>query len=258
MQLVDTHCHIHFANYPLTLKKVLADARAAGVTKLICAGTTLADSQKAASLAIGQPGVWAAAGVHPHDAKSFINNQSSAEILGKLVRQPKIVATGEIGLDYYRSYSPPDVQKKALIAQIEVGLGTELPFIFHVREAWDDFWQIFDSYPGLRGVVHSFSAHPEQLQQILKRELYVGLNGIMTFTTDPKQLEAARKVPQDRLLLETDAPFLTPKPFRGEVCEPKHVRNVAQFLAELRQESLEELAAASTKNAAELFNLNDD
>jgi TatD DNase family protein len=133
-----------------------------------------------------------------------------------------------------------------------------LPFIFHIRDAWETFWPIFDSYKGLRGVVHSFSAHEEQLEQILGRGLYVGLNGIMTFTKDAQQLAAAKKVPLDKLLLETDAPFLTPKPYRGQRCEPKHVRNVAEFLAELRGETLEELAAATTKNAVGLFNLKNE
>jgi TatD DNase family protein len=142
-----------------------------------------------------------------------------------------------------------------LSEQLEIGLKTGLPFIFHVRDAWEDFWKIIDNYPDIKGVVHCFSAHQEQLQEILQRGLYVGLNGIMTFTKDEKQLEAAKKVPLDKMLLETDAPFLTPKPFRGTRCEPKHVAVTAEFLANLRGEKLETLAAATTKNSEELFKI---
>jgi TatD DNase family protein len=130
-----------------------------------------------------------------------------------------------------------------------------LPLIFHVREAFDDFFSTYDQYKGLRGVVHSFSADTRVLDKILSRGLYIGLNGIMTFTKDQKQLEAAKAVPLNRLLLETDAPYLTPVPFRGKICEPKYVRVTAEFLSHLRGETLEELAAATTRNAAELFKL---
>jgi TatD DNase family protein len=128
-----------------------------------------------------------------------------------------------------------------------------VPLIFHVRDAFDDFWPIFDSYEGIRGVIHSFSAGLPELEQIQRRGLYVGLNGIMTFTKHVKQLDAAKAIPLARLLLETDAPFLTPQPFRGSICEPRHVRVTAEFLAELRGESLSELANATTRNAQSLF-----
>lgn len=259
MELVDTHCHIHFKDYKLEPDKTLTEAREFGVAKVICVGTTLPDSQRAIDFAQKREGVWASAGVHPHDADNFLLDNEPKAKLAKLLNKSAIVAVGELGLDFYKNFSPKQAQIKALKLQIEAGLQTDLPFIFHVRDAWEDFWKIFDSYGSnsqpLRGVVHSFSAHPEQLEQALSRGLYVGLNGIMTFTTDKAQLEAAKQVSLDRLVLETDAPFLTPKPFRGEVCQPKHVRTVAEFLASLRGESLEELAKASTKNSLKLFGL---
>ena len=138
---------------------------------------------------------------------------------------------------------------------METALPTELPFIFHVRDAWNDFWPTFDDYKGLKGVIHSFSSGVKQLEAALSRDLYIGLNGIMTFTKDQAQLEAARQVPLDRLILETDAPFLTPAPFRGQVCEPKYVIATAEFLANLRGESIEELSRATTINALKLFGL---
>lgn len=256
MEFVDTHCHIHFADYGLDPDEVQTAAAEAGVTRVICVGTTLKDSEAAVNFAADRRGVWASAGIHPHDAKNFVEDSKGQ--LVELLQRPKVVAIGEIGLDYYRSYSSRPEQETALRAQIKIGLDSGLPFIFHVRDAWEDFWRIFDDYPSLHGVIHSFSAHSSQLEQALKRGLYVALNGIMTFTKDQQQLEAAKKVPISKLLLETDAPFLTPKPYRNEICQPKHVRNVAEFLAGLRGEPLEELAAASTQNALNLFKLDQD
>ncbi len=259
-ELFDTHCHIHFDDYGLDKNEVIQSAHNAGVNKMICVGTTLKDSAIAVKFAFVHDNIWASVGIHPHEADDF--DDSSAEMLKDLAAQDKVVAIGEIGLDYYYQNSSKQAQLDVLKTQIEVGIKANLPLIFHVRdnkentgEVWRDFWRIFDSYSNLRGVVHSFSAHQSQLDQILGRNLYVGLNGIMTFTHDERQLAAAKKVPLDKLVLETDAPFLTPKPFRGKVCEPKHVANTARFLAELREESYEELAKATTKNALNLFKL---
>ncbi|HVX58429.1 MAG TPA: TatD family hydrolase [Candidatus Saccharimonadales bacterium] len=253
--LVDTHCHIHFKDYGLPIEKVLADSAAAGVDRMILVGCTLADSRSAAEFAAEHDNVWVSVGAHPHDGADFLTDDDAASKLAELAKRPKVIAIGEIGLDYYHENASKQDQAKSLRAQIEVGLKTDLPFIFHVRDAFKDFWPIFDEYDIKNGVIHSFSAGPKVLDQALRRGLYIGLNGIMTFTRDESQLAAARAVPLDRLLLETDAPFLTPKPHRGEICEPKHVRDTAEFLAELREQTLGEIAEASSANAERLFNL---
>ncbi len=253
MELIDTHCHLQFKDYPAP-PKVIAAASQNKVTKLVCVGTTIDDSQRAIELAAKFKTVWASVGVHPHEAATYANEKHAAARLKKLLGHPKVVAVGEVGLDLYKNYSSRADQEKALRLQIETA-GHQLPFIFHVRDAWPEFWQIFDSYPKLKGVVHSFSAQPKQLEEALSRNLYVGLNGIMTFTKDKLQLEAAKLVPPSKLLLETDAPFLTPAPFRGQLCEPKHILNIAEFLAGLRGQTVEELAKATTSNATALFNL---
>lgn len=255
MEYVDTHCHLHFKKFGASQQQAYKNSLKAGVTRMICVGTTLDDSQQAIEFAAGKTGIWAAAGVHPHEAEDFLNDPVGKTKLSELLKEPKIVAIGEVGLDYYKNYSPQLAQEEALRAQIETGLPTGLPFIFHVRDAWSDFWRIFDEYKHLRGVVHSFSSGTKQLDAALSRGLYIGLNGIMTFTKDQAQLDAARRVPLDNLVVETDAPFLTPNPFRGEVCEPKHVVATAEFLANLRGESLDEFAKSTTKNALKLFNL---
>lgn len=255
MELVDTHCHLQFDQLSDTAA-VLEEAEAAGVKRVVCPGTTLEDSQRAIAIAAKYPNVWAAVGIHPHDAdKARRNIAKSIDQFEKLLKQPKVVAIGEIGLDYYKNYSPTDTQKELFARLMRSGAETGKPFIFHVRDAWDDFWEVVDRYPGIKGVVHSFSAYAPQLEAALERGFYIGLNGIMTFTKDQQQLAAAKTVPLDRLLLETDAPFLTPTPFRGTVCTAKHVRVTAEFLGKLRGESLETLATATTANAVALLSL---
>lgn len=258
MEFFDTHCHIHGERYGLDRQTVIADGTAAGVTRFLCVGTDLEDSKRAIAFVQDLPQAWATVGLHPHEAQQYIGDTAALEDFRALVTQPKVVAIGECGLDYYYSHSPKEQQIELLTWQIELALDHNLPLTFHVRDAFDDFWPIFDRYRGIRGVIHSFSANDQQLQEALSRGLYVALNGIMTFTKQPEQLEAARKIPLERILLETDAPFLTPKPYRGTICELKHVRTTAEFLAHLRGETLDELAAASTANARALFDVRDE
>ena len=255
MELIDTHCHIHFADYPIDSATAIENATAAGVSKMICVGCSLGDSQLAVELARKFENVWASVGAHPHDGKDFLCDPKAQAKLKQLINEPKVVAIGEIGLDYFHQHVPRDQQEIVLRQQLEIGQQSGLPIIFHVRDAWDDFWRILADYDIKHAVVHSFSATKKELDQVLQRGFLVGLNGIMTFTKDEQQLEAAKQVPLERLILETDAPFLTPKPHRGKVCEPKHVRDTAEFLATLRGEELEILAKKTTANAKILFGI---
>lgn len=255
ISLFDTHCHIQFADYQLDPLQAMADAQAWGVDHFMVVGCALHDSQAAVDFAGQHDTVWASIGLHPHEGARYVHDHHALQQFRELATRPKVVAIGETGLDYYYENSPKADQIKLLRFQLDLAAEHKLPLIFHVRDAFDDFWPIFDEYKGLQGVIHSFTSDIHDLEQILTRGLYVGLNGIMTFTTREKQLEAAKHVPLDRLLLETDAPFLTPVPYRGKICEPKYVRTVGEFLAELRGESLEDLARATTANAKELFRL---
>ena len=255
MEFFDTHCHVQFADYPLDTDEVLAAARQVGVNRMIVVGCSLPDSQSAPEFAARHEGVWASIGLHPHEGARYVHDNHALQQFRELVSKPKVVAIGETGLDYYYENSPREDQKKLLRFQLELASEHNLPLILHIRDAFDDFWPIFDEFKGLQGVVHSFSSDNNDLEQILSRGLYVGLNGIMTFTKRTAQLDAAKAVPLNKLLLETDAPFLTPQPFRGKICEPKHVRTVGEFLSELRGEDLEVFAAATTANAKALFKL---
>ena len=254
-EFVDTHCHVQISDYELDTDAVIADAISDGVTRMICVGCTLQDSKHAIELAAKHRSVWASIGIHPHEAKLYVEDNKALQEFRGLALRDRVVAIGEIGLDYHYNHSIPEEQEQILRFQLSMAEEYDLPVIFHVREAFDDFFAILDDYQGIRGVIHSFTGTEAELDEILVRGLYVGQNGIMTFTKDQKQLMVAKKVPLDKLLLETDAPFLTPAPFRGTICQPKHVVTTAEFLANLRDESLEKLAAATTQNAKALFRL---
>lgn len=268
MELFDSHCHIHEAVADLGFaseshKKWLAagrtnpdaiikDAAAAGVTKMVCIGTTLNDSRQAIKFVADRPGLWASIGIHPHEAANHLTNENWADFAA-LATSPKVVAVGEIGLDYFYDHSPREQQIELLHKQLRLASDHNLPVSFHVRQAFKDFWPIFDQYPGLHGVLHSFTDNQVNLAEALKRGLHIGVNGIVTFAKDPAQLAVYKAIPLDRLLVETDAPYLTPTPYRGTICEPKHVRVTAEFLAQLRGEDFVELAATTSQNAIHLF-----
>jgi TatD DNase family protein len=270
MQFVDTHCHIQEAGQSsgtddlvqnkwhkagINSPDELIDAAVTdGVKKMICVGCSLSDSRRAVELALRRKECWASIGIHPHEAKSHMSDNTLRQF-ATLAGNPRVIAVGECGLDYYYNHSPKSDQITILEYQLQLATDNNLPLIFHVRDAFEDFWSVLDNFSGIRGVVHSFSAGKREAEQIISRNLLIGLNGIMTFTKDQSQLDTAKFIPLSSLLLETDAPFLTPVPFRGTICQPKHVGLTANFLSKLRDESLEELAHATTDNATNLFNL---
>jgi len=255
MQLVDTHCHVHSVDYSIPIADVDTHNAENGVEYLIAVGCDAADSQRAVDFASDRPNTWAVVGQHPHEAKYGEKPLEQIRGLVENAESNKIVGIGECGLDYFYGHSTKEDQEKALRYQIELALKHDLPLVFHVREAFDDFWPIFDSYQGIRGELHSYTDDSTNLSKAIERGLYIGVNGIMTFTKNEWQLEVARTIPLDRILLETDSPFLTPVPLRGKVNEPAHVLQVAEFISDLRQMPLSELARHTTTNARQLFSI---
>ncbi len=252
MSLVDTHCHIHEADYKIPPDVAIAKAVQSGVTKLICVGTDEITSREAVEFVQNRNNCWASIGLHPHDAKSGV---AALHEIRSLIKRQKVVAIGECGLDYYYDNSPKQVQKDMLHAQLQLAVEHNLPMIFHVREAFDDFWPILTQYKGVKGVLHSFTDSVHNLHIALKHGLFIGVNGISTFTKDPAQQAMFAAIPLQKLLIETDAPFLTPVPKRGMVNEPAFASFVAQKQADLRNITLQELSEATSQNAKTLFSI---
>lgn len=246
---IDTHCHIHESEfYKDDREAVYARATSASV-KMICIGTSEKFSQQAVEFVKTHGDTWATVGVHPHDAKD-----GWAKISQILAKKPaKVVGIGEIGLDYFYDNSPRDVQIKAFEEQLQWAKDYNLPVSFHVREAFDDFWPIFRNFPGIRGVLHSFTDSVKNMEKAVSDGLFIGVNGISTFSKTNQEMWDA--VPLEKMLLETDAPFLTPVPHRGTVNEPAFVRNVAEYHAKRRGVELEHLARATSANASSLFGI---
>ena len=252
--LIDTHSHVHFQEFRDDIDETLKRAHAQGVDKLITVGCNESDSAEAIAVARAYETIWASVGLHPHDAD---RGYEALEEVARLAELEKVIAIGECGLDNFRSETTPEDQERALRFQIELGLELDLPMIFHVRDAFPQFFAILDEYKGegTRGLVHCFTAGVPELEGSLERGLVIALNGIMTFTKDHKQLDAAKQVPLERLVLETDCPFLAPTPVRGKRNEPANIAYTAKFLAELRGEPLEDLISATTNNAETLFGI---
>lgn len=248
IRLVDTHCHIHEPSYPLPVDEVLRRAREHDVSKLVVVGTDAASSTLAIDFAAAHSEAIAAVGVHPHETKN-----GGLETVAALVS--RAAAIGEVGLDYFYNLSVPSTQIEALERQLQIAVDAGLPVIFHVREAFEDFWPVFDNFPGIRGVLHSFTDSAINLDKALSRGLFIGVGGISLFTRDASQRELFRDLPLMSMLLETDSPFLTPPPYRGKVNEPALVRLIAEHHARIRRLSLEEVALQTSANAQKLFAL---
>ena len=269
LQFIDTHCHIHSVGegseqhtrakweaIGLSSEEILTRAYNAGVTRLICVGTDLNDSKKAVAFAAGQQNCYAAVGIHPHEAEAFFKNRAAQKEFAGLTKAPKVIAIGECGLDYFYNHSSPSAQAEVLKFQLDLAKAADLPLIFHVRNAFSDFWEIFNSYNNsLRGVLHSFTDSIENLEIACARGLFIGVNGIATFSKDQKQQAMYKSIPLSNLLLETDAPYLTPTPYRGNINEPKQIVRVAEYLSELKGLKLDELAQATSSNADKLFGI---
>ena len=252
MNVIDSHCHLHDSEfYPENREEVYRQSLEAGVT-MICVGTDARSSAEAVEFARTHSNCYAVVGIHPHEAK----DGDTAVIRQQVVdHRSHIVGIGEIGLDYFYDHSPHDVQQQALREQLSIAREFDLPVSFHIREAFGDFWPIYDEFSDVRGVMHSFTDSQKNLEEGFKRGLYVGINGISTFTKDGAQQALYRDAPLDKILLETDAPFLTPKPFRGKMNLPAYVVEVAASQASLKGVPLEDVLRTTTANARSLFRI---
>lgn len=256
MSLIDTHCHLTFEPLADDVPGVVERSCAAGVTRWITVGTTLEDSRKAAVLAGQYDGMYATAGIHPHDAKDA--DAGAREALTALAKSEKVVAIGETGLDFHYHFSKQSEQRRVFAAHLEVARELGLPVIVHSRNAFDETIDILDRHgPGLKRVVfHCFSGSAEQARLVVQRGYYVSFTGVVTFKNAEKTREAAAAVPLDRLMVETDCPYMSPEPLRKQrPNEPALMIHTARRLAELKAVSPDELAQATTRTAEKFFGL---
>lgn len=252
--LADTHCHLCLAEFAEDLDQVLARARAAGVERILVPGIDLATSERAVSLAETYPEVFAAVGVHPHGASSY--SPATLARLRALAESPRVVAIGEIGLDYYRDRSPRDVQRRALAGQLELAAELGLPAVIHNRQAGEDLMQALLPWSALRdnpGVLHAFSSDERAAVAAAEAGFFLGVAGPITFPKADERRLVTGGLPPERVVLETDAPFLSPHPRRGERNEPARVALVADALAAIWQRSPVETRQITWDNAATLF-----
>jgi TatD DNase family protein len=262
MPLVDTHCHIILSDFDQDRSEVLARARAAGVQRLLVPGLDIPSSKAAVNFAKQNPGVYAAIGVHPHNAQSW--NHSDLATLRALSQSPSVVAIGEIGLDYYRNLSPKDSQVTVFRKQLDLARELELPVVIHNREAIDDVMKHLTTWSedlpsklsGRSGVLHAYSADLETALDAISAGFYFGVAGPITYPKAESRREITAQIPLQRLLLETDAPYLSPHPFRGKRNEPAHIRLLVEKLAMLLKQDTASVARTITQNASDLFSWN--
>lgn len=257
ISLVDTHCHLDFESLVEDIDGVIGRAAEAGVERIIVPALDLSNVRAVLALAERHAGVFAAVGVHPNSAAGW--RDAWIDDLRALGRHEKVVAIGEIGLDYYWDKTPVEIQHRVLALQLELAAELNLPVIIHNRDAAPDVLRLLAASPlaqmKLPGVLHSFSADWATAEAALSLGFYLGFTGPLTFKKADELRDIAARAPLDRVLIETDAPYLTPHPYRGRRNEPAYVRYVAEKLAEVRGLSLEDIARTTTTNAERLFRL---
>ena len=261
---VDSHAHLDGPKFDSDREEVLARARAARVESILCIGngTGPGTLDCAAKLAEEHDGIYASTGVHPHDAR--LADAASYQEIERLIGEQEVIAVGEIGLDYFYKHSEPEAQQQVFVRQMEIARTAKLPVILHIRPAvdsnaaWEDAFRLLREHwqpAGLGGIFHCFTGNAEQAQRALDLGFFISFAGVVTFPKSTDIQDAARQVPLDRMLIETDSPYLAPAPHRGQRNEPAFVVETARFLAGLRGVSVEEIGAATTSNFRGLFKL---
>jgi TatD DNase family protein len=255
--LIDSHAHIQGAQYLGEIPAVVERAREAGVERIVIVGGAgeFASNEAAVALAESDPSLYATIGMHPHDAKDVGEEETAS--LEKLTTRPKVIAVGETGLDFYYSHSPHEVQRRIFARFIAMARKTRLPLVVHERDAHRDVADLLrrEGAGHIRGVIHCFTGNYQAAQTYLDLGFYLSFTGIITFKNADPLRDVVRKIPLERMLVETDSPYLTPVPFRGKRNEPAYVRFVAETVAKVKGIGLEEVANTTTRNVKDLFGI---
>jgi len=255
ISVIDTHCHLDMVSSDKDIGEIVARAAASGVSRIITIGIDLKSSKKAIDIAEQYESVYATVGIHPHNVKEL--NDSSYDELRQLCNSNKVVGYGEIGLDFVKQYAPQLVQIEHYTRQVALAKKMGLPLVIHDREAHDEIMQILQKEApfACAGVMHCFSGDWQLATRVLDLGFLISIPGIVTFPKASTLQKVARKIPLEKLILETDAPFLTPDPYRGRTNMPEYMLYTAQKIADLRGITIEEVARVTTENACKLFNL---
>jgi TatD DNase family protein len=251
MRWTDTHCHLNHPELYAEWSAVLFRAQQSGLYRLFVIGYDLESSRHGVQLAEQSDALYAAVGIHPHDAVQC--TRETLMELRELARSPRVAAIGEIGLDFYRDLSPREAQYQAFHAQMQLAAELGLPVVIHCREAYEELLDVLSEYPAVRGVLHCFAGSAEQAQRGLALGYFLGIGGVITFKSAESLRAIVRTMPRDRLLLETDAPYLAPHPYRGERNEPAYLPLIAQRVAELWGIALNALSEQTEANVRTLF-----
>lgn len=253
--IVDSHCHVVKEYFADDQTEVMERAIDSGVRFFVNPGVSLADAPEVIELTRKYDHLFGGVGVHPHEAKTW--NSESETLLRKFASEPKIVGIGECGLDYYYNLSEPETQREVFASQIRIACDLDLPIIVHCRDAWTECMDIIEEAGKgkVRGVFHCFTGGPELLTRIARLNFFISFSGIVTFKKSEQIQRAAELAPEDRILVETDCPYLAPQKVRGKKNEPSYVWMVAEKVAELRNKSVEEIAEKCLTNAISLFRL---
>ena len=252
--LFDTHAHMNDEAFDLDRAQILEKLPEQGIFLMLNAGCSLASSRECIAMAEQHPYIYASVGSHP-DAADEVNDEVLEEYRKLCKLHPKVKAIGEIGLDYHYEDIPRELQKKAFIAQLELARELDLPVIVHERDAHEDGMAIIKQFPEVKGVFHCYSGSAEMARQLTDMGWYIGFTGVLTFKNARKAIETAESIPLDRIVIETDCPYMSPEPFRGRRNDPSRVRFVAEKLAQIRGISPEEAMAITCENGKRLYRI---
>ncbi len=255
MELIDTHAHLDFPHYDRDRREVIKRAREGGIQYIVNVGADIESSKRSLALSKDYPFIYATVGVHPHDANEI--NEKALSLLEDMAGGEKVVAIGEIGLDFYYDNSPRDIQRKAFRLQLNLARKLKLPVVIHSREAAEETLRILkeEKVEDIGGIFHCFSEDMDTAREIMDMGMFIAIGGVITFSNAKNLRKVVSGLPLTRLVIETDAPYLTPHPHRGHRNEPAYVKYVAEEIAKAKKISPAEVAAKTTENAREVYNI---
>ena len=251
MKLIDTHCHIYYNDYKQNFNSIIERAEKNNISHIICVGVDLESSIKCIELSENHEMIYATVGYHPHESKDAIN--SYLYELEQLLNHKKVVAVGEMGLDYYYNHSDKNIQKKVFKEQLELAKSYDMPAIVHNRNADNDIFKCLEETKSSNGVIHCFASNNKFAKKILHKGYLISLTGLITFADE--LIDVVYNTPMNKIMLETDSPYLTPIPFRGKTNEPSMIKYIAQRVADIKKTTIDIVAKETTKTAMEFFNL---